>query len=296
MNIRRLLVRSALAVAILATVGLALDRLFPPDLARYLARSTEVVDANGRLLRAFTTEDGKWRLKTAVEDVDPVFLALLKDYEDHRFDTHWGVDPVAVVRAAGLWIARGHVVSGASTLSMQAARLLEPRSRSLPNKIIEAARALQLEWHYSKPEVLAIYLTLAPMGGNLEGVRAASFAYFGKEPRQLSAAEAALLVAIPQSPERRRPERAGNSAQAARDRVLVRGLEHGIIDRVLFDKAATRPVPDRRLAMPMQAPHLAAWLAGQSPGAIVPTTLPFELHTALPPLVPDEPRAFPARA
>src|SRR5437763_16647902 len=108
---------------------------------------------------------------------------------------------------------------------MQAARLLEPRSRSLPSKIVEAARAFQLEWRYSKREVLAIYLTLAPMGGNLEGVRAASFAYFGKEPRQLSTAEAALLVAIPQSPERRRPDRAGKSAQAARDRVLVRGLE-----------------------------------------------------------------------
>ena len=90
---------------------------------------------------------------------------------------------------------------------MQAARLLEPRPRTFVTKAIQAARALQLEWRYSKREVMAIYLTLAPMGGNLEGVRAASFAYFGKEPKQLSAAEAALLVAIPQSPERRRPER-----------------------------------------------------------------------------------------
>ena len=179
---------------------------------------------------------------------------------------------------------------------MQAARLLEPRPRGLLTKAIQSARALQLEWRYSKREVLAIYLTLAPMGGNLEGVRAASFAYFGKEPRQLSAAEAALLVAIPQSPERRRPERAGKSAQAARDRVLVRGLEHGIIDQVLFDKAASRPVPDRRLAMPMQAPHLAAWLAGQSPGAIVPTTLRFELQSALSQLVAEERGQFADRA
>src|SRR5262249_42176989 len=138
MKLRRLLVRSALAAAVLATAGLALDRIFPPNLERYQDRSTEVVDANGRLLRAFTTEDGKWRLKTTFEDVDPVYLALLKDYEDQRFDSHWGVDPLAVLRAAGLWIARGHVVSGASTLSMQAARLLEPRPRTLPNKIIEA--------------------------------------------------------------------------------------------------------------------------------------------------------------
>jgi len=296
MTVRRLLVRPALAVAILATAGLALDRLLPPDLARYQARSTEIVDANGRLLRAFTTEDGKWRLKTAVEDVDPVYLALLKDYEDHRFDTHWGVDPVAVVRAAGLWVARGHAVSGASTLSMQAARLLEPRPRTLPNKIIEAARALQLEWHYSKREVLAIYLTLAPMGGNLEGVRSASFAYFGKEPRQLSVAEAALLVAIPQSPNRRRPDRAPAAAQAGRDGVLLRGLEHGVIDQALFDAAISRPVPARRLGMPMNAPHLAAWIAGQSRGVIVPTTVRFELQSALSQLVADERAQFPDKA
>ena len=296
MNLRRVLAVAALAATILATGALALDRLFPPDLSRYHARSSETVDANGRLLRAFTTADGKWRLKTTVDDVDPVYLALLKAYEDRRFDDHWGIDPLAAARAAGQWMARGRIVSGASTISMQAARLLEPRRRGLLTKAIQSARALQLEWRYSKREVLAIYLTLAPMGGNLEGVRAASFAYFGKEPRQLSAAEAALLVAIPQSPERRRPERAGKSAQAARDRVLVRGLEHGIIDQVLFDKAASRPVPDRRLAMPMQAPHLAAWLAGQSPGAIVPTTLRFELQSALSQLVAEERGQFADRA
>ncbi len=296
MNLRRFLAGLALAATSLAAGGLALDRAFPPDLARYHERSSETVDANGRLLRAFTTADGKWRLKTTVDDVDPVYLALLKAYEDRRFDDHWGIDPLAAARAAGQWIARGRIVSGASTISMQAARLLEPRPRGLLTKAIQSARALQLEWRYSKREVLAIYLTLAPMGGNLEGVRAASFAYFGKEPKQLSAAEAALLVAIPQSPERRRPERAGKSAQAARDRVLVRGLEHGIIDRVLFDKAASRPVPDRRLAMPMQAPHLAAWLAGQSPGAIVPTTLRFELQSALSQLVVEERGQFADRA
>ncbi len=301
MNFRRLLAVTALAATGLAAGGLALDRLFPPHLSRYHARSSETVDANGRLLRAFTTADGKWRLKTTVDDVDPVYLALLKAYEDRRFDDHWGIDPLAATRAASQWIARGRIVSGASTISMQAARLLEPHQfqrgpRGLLTKAIQSARALQLEWRYSKREVLAIYLTLAPMGGNLEGVRAASFAYFGKEPRQLSAAEAALLVAIPQSPERRRPERAGKSARAARDRVLVRGLEHGIIDQVLFDKAASRPVPDRRLAMPMQAPHLAAWLAGQSPGAIVPTTLRFELQSALSQLAAEERGQFADRA
>ncbi len=301
MNARRLLAGLALAATSLAAGGLALDRLFPPDLARYQERSTEVVDANGRLLRAFTTPDGKWRMKTGVEDVDPLYLSLLKAYEDRNFDRHPGVDPTAVVRAAGQLIERGRIVSGASTLSMQAARLLDPSqlrpgTRSFTTKLIQSARALQLEWRYSKREVLAIYLTLAPMGGNLEGVRAASFAYFGKEPKQLSAAEAALLVAIPQSPERRRPDRAADRARAARDRVLVRGLEHGIIDQPSYDRAASRPAPDRRLAMPMQAPHLAAWLAGQSPGATVPTTLRFELQAALAQLAAEEHAQFTDRA
>ncbi len=286
---RRVLVWPLLVVALVATTALALDRIFPPDLARYQARSTEIVDANGRLLRAFTTADGKWRLKTGVDEVDPTYLALLKAYEDRRFDAHWGIDPLAVLRAASQWAGSGRIVSGASTISMQAARLLdEQRPRGLLTKTIQSARALQLEWRYSKREILAIYLTLAPMGGNLEGVRAASFAYFGKEPRHLTAAEAALLVAIPQSPERRRPDRRAGSAQIGRDRVLVRGLEHGVIDNALFDMAASAPVPRRRLGMPMAAPHLSAWLAGQSPGTTVPTTIRYELQSALAQLVNDE--------
>jgi penicillin-binding protein 1C len=288
-KIPRLLGFALLAAASLAAAALALDRMFPPDLTRYQQRSTEVVDADNRLLRAFTTADGRWRLKTDVDQVDPLYLTLLKAYEDRRFDDHWGVDPLAAVRAAGQWIGRGKIVSGASTISMQAARLLDgPRPRGLLTKTIQSARAVQLEWRYSKREVMAIYLTLAPMGGNLEGVRAASLAYFGKEPAHLSAAEAALLVAIPQSPERRRPDRRPQSAEIGRDRVLARGLEHGLLDKATFDLAMNRAVPTKRLAMPMQAPHLATWLAGQSPGAVVPTTIRLELQEALTQLVTDE--------
>jgi penicillin-binding protein 1C len=285
---QRILVGAALAVTLAVTTALALDRICPPNLARYLDRSTEVVDANGRLLRAFTTDDGQWRLKTTVDDVDPTYLALLKAYEDGRFDWHPGVDPVSVVRAAARDIARGRIVSGASTLTMQAARLLEPRPRTFVAKAIEAARAVQLEWHFTKREVMGIYLTLAPMGGNLEGVRAASLAYFGKEPRQLTAAEAALLVAIPQSPTRRRPDRAPAAAQAGRDGVLARGLEDGVLDRKLYDAALSRPVPAQRLALPMNAPHLAAWLAAQSPNTTVPTTIRLQLQLSLGQLVAEE--------
>lgn len=284
----------SLIVAVSTTAMLALDRLFPPDLTRYQERSVEVRDSNDRLLRAFTTADGKWRLKAGIDDVDPMYVAMLKAYEDRRFDSHWGVDPLAALRAAEQWLGRGHIVSGASTISMQAARLLEPdklnpRSRSLGVKLVQTARALQLEWRFSKREVMAIYLTLAPMGGNLEGVRAASLAYFGKEPKQLSAAEAALLVAIPQSPERRRPERRPDSAQFGRDRVLARAFDDGVIDQAQFDAAIHQAVPARRLALPMHAQHLASWLGGQSaPGAVVPTTLRLELQRSLARLVDEE--------
>lgn len=288
MNMRRVLVRTALAVTLTVTAALALDRIFPPNLTRYLDRSTEVVDANGRLLRAFTTKDGLWRLKTTVDDVDPTYLVLLKAYEDSRFDYHFGVDPISIVRAAVQDIAHGRIVSGASTLTMQAARLLEPRPRTFVSKVIEAARAIQLEWHFSKREVMGIYLTLAPMGGNLEGVRAASLAYFGKEPRQLDAAEAALLVAIPQSPSRRRPDRSPAAAKDGRNGVLARGLEDHVLDRTLYDRAISRPVPTKRLALPMNAPHLAAWLSSQSPGTTIPTTIRFQLQSSLAQLVAEE--------
>jgi penicillin-binding protein 1C len=302
MNLQRLLVRCTLAVALGATAGLALDRLFPPDLARYRERSIEVRDSNNRLLRAFTTADGKWRLKTTVDDVDPVYLAMLKAYEDRRFDEHWGVDPLAVARAAAQWIVRGHIVSGASTIAMQAARLLDPerlapRSHSLLIKAVQTARALQLEWRYSRREVMEIYLTLAPMGGNLEGVRAASLAYFGKEPRHLSAAEAALLVAIPQSPERRRPDRRPRAAEFGRDRVLARALDDNIIDKAQFDAAVGQAVPQHRMAMPLLAPHLSGWLAGQSPaGAVVATTVRLELQRSLARLVAEERERLPDKA
>src|SRR5581483_12441185 len=180
----RPLKRTIIATAVLAALaGLSLaDAAFPPDMTRYRTLSQEVVARDGTLLRAYLSKDGFWRLKTGVRDVDPRYLVLLKAYEDKRFGEHWGVDPFAMLRAFGQLVSAGHVVSGASTLTMQAARLLEPRPRSIGAKLFQMVRAVQLEERYSKDRILGIYLTLAPFGGNLEGVRAASLAYFGKEP------------------------------------------------------------------------------------------------------------------
>jgi len=236
-----------------------------PDLSA-LPYSKEVVDREGRLLRPYATGDGRWRLKAEVSDVDPRYLAMLIAYEDRRFYSHRGVDPVALLRAAWQWAAHREIVSGASTLTMQVARLLEPRSeRTLGAKLRQMMRAIELERALSKGEILSLYLSLAPYGGNLEGVRAASLAYFGKEPMRLSRAEAALLVALPQSPEARRPDRHIDRARRARARVLDRVADAAGIPADEVAAAKAHPVPLQRKPMPALAPHAADQAVAAAP-------------------------------
>jgi penicillin-binding protein 1C len=235
-------------------------------LGRDLEASHVVLDREGRLLRAYTTSDGRWRLPATAKDVDPRFLKLLFAYEDKRFREHHGVDAFALTRAALQFATSGHIVSGGSTITMQVARLLEPRHhRSLSAKMRQIARALELERALSKQQILALYLTLAPYGGNLEGIRAASLAYFGKEPRHLSLAEAALLVALPQSPELRRPDRFPDTARAARDRVLDRAAAAGVVPRDEIARAESAAVPHARRLLPVLAPHAADQVAASEP-------------------------------
>ncbi|MBN9587896.1 MAG: hypothetical protein BGN85_01585 [Alphaproteobacteria bacterium 64-11] len=249
------------------------DRANPPDMTRASTLSPEVAARDGTLLRAFLSKDGAWRIHTTPDQVGPRYLAMLKAYEDQRFDSHFGVDPGALLRAALQLVSVGHIVSGGSTLTMQVARLLEPdyfRRHNVPAKFFQIVRALQLEERYSKSEILSLYLTLAPMGGNLEGVRAASLSYFGKEPARLDLAQSALLVALPQSPTRQRPDRHAQAARHGRDHVLARMVEEGVI--TAGDAAAARKegVPFARQPMPLEAPHLAQRLVLQAqavPGA-----------------------------
>jgi penicillin-binding protein 1C len=232
--------------------------LGPAPLGKNLEYSHVVLDREGRLLRAYATTEGRWRLPVSERDVDPRFLKLLFTYEDKRFREHHGIDPLSMGRAAVQLVTRGQIISGGSTISMQVARLLEPRERrSLGAKMRQIVRALELESALGKDGVLALYLALAPYGGNLEGVRAASLAYFGKEPRKLSLAEAALLVALPQSPELRRPDRFPTAARAARDRVLDRAALAGLLPRDEIARAKTQPVPHERKPLPVLAPHAA---------------------------------------
>nr|WP_246301157.1 penicillin-binding protein 1C [Rhizobium rhizolycopersici] len=234
------------------------DAAFPPPIEKAREVSREVVDADGRLLRAFATSEGLWRLRTTSKDVDPQFVRMLLAYEDQRFYEHRGIDPLALLRAAGQLVSHARIVSGASTLSMQVARLIEPREgRSLLAKARQIARAIQIERRLGKAEILDLYLTHAPYGGNLEGVRAASLSYFGKEPKRLSVAEAALLVALPQLPERRRPDRFPKMAEAARERVLTRMAVSTVIGEGEAERAGGETVPNRRLQLPALAPHLS---------------------------------------
>jgi len=278
---KRAVIAASIAVTFIALSAVA-DIAFPPDMSRYRALSPEVVDRHGVLLRPFLSKDGYWRLKTTAADVNPRYLALLKAYEDKRFDAHWGVDPLAMVRATLQLGHAGHIVSGGSTLTMQAARLLEPRPRGLGAKLIQMARAIQLEERYSKDEILSIYLTLAPFGGNLEGVRAASLAYFGKPPSALDLSEAALLVALPQSPARDRPDRHGLAAIKGRDKVLARMVEERVVTPSDANVARKEGVASLRLQMPLAAPHLAQHLKRAHPGSTrLLTTLDAALQSAI---------------
>lgn len=259
---RRIRAAAAAAFCLLVLAGLATwrvtEEIGPLDLSVADARSTIVVDREGRLLRPFATPEGRWRLPVEVADVDPRYLAMLTAYEDARFTQHGGIDLRALLRAGGQMVTRGSIISGGSTLTMQVARLLEPREeRSLGTKLRQMVRAVQLEHRFSKEEILRLYLLLAPFGGNLEGARAASLSYFGREPKRLSFAEAALLVALPQSPELRRPDRDQEAARQARDRVLDRARQRGVITAQEAAAAKAEPVPRVRRGFPMIAAHAA---------------------------------------
>jgi penicillin-binding protein 1C len=220
--------------------------------------SIEVLDRKGDLLRAYTVADGRWRLALPPDKVDPTYIAMLLAYEDKRFRDHNGVDLRSMTRAVLQAAWNGRVVSGGSTLTMQVARLLEEGTTGeVGGKLRQMRVALALERRLTKDQILQLYLHLAPFGGNLEGVRAASISYFGKEPKRLTPAEAALLVAIPQSPENRRPDRAADKAEAARNRVLARAVGAGVIDADEAEAALREEVPGLRKPFPALAPHLA---------------------------------------
>lgn len=267
---RRALATLPSLLFVLSLLPIALDRIFPPDLSRLASVGTEVVDRNDRPLAVLPASGGVWRFRADTEP--PHVTNLLIAVEDKRFWYHPGVDPLALIRATAQLVRSGRIISGGSTIAMQAARLLHPRARTVRAKLIEMARALQLELRFGRHGVLDIWMTLAPFGGNLEGIRAGSLAWFGVPPEALEPTQAALLVAIPRRPERLRPDRHPDAARIVRDRVLAVGYHAGLL------ASSDGPVPAARLPLPRHAPQFVASLPREP---VVRTTLDLPLQAAL---------------
>jgi len=264
---RRLPIRTALRwglAGVLATL-LVLDLAFPLPLPPARDASTLVTAADGTPLRAFADRDGVWRYPADAGTVSPLYLQALLGYEDRAFHRHPGINPWALLRAAGQWLRNGHVVSGGSTLTMQVARILDPHTRTPWGKLKQLLRALQLEAHLDKARILQLYLERAPYGGTIEGVEAASWAYLGKPASRLSHAEAALLAVLPQSPSTLRPDRHPERARRARDKVLDRMATLGTWTPEQVADARIEPVVARALQPPLHAALLAERLRAAAP-------------------------------
>lgn len=247
--------QSGAALLFLVGLSIILDQVFPPPLHKAEAVSVMVTDRSGKALRAFPTERGGWRFSADLDQIDPAFLDALIRVEDKRFYKHWGVDWFGLTRAFLDSARAGRVVSGGSTITMQTARLLEPRKRTVGSKLIEIVRAHQIEARLTKDEILELYLTLAPYGGNLEGVRAASWSYFGHEANRLTDDEIALLIALPQSPEMRRPDRYPEHAADARDWVAEKLSRYGVYSNQRWDEVRSASIKSTRQNFPADAWH-----------------------------------------
>jgi penicillin-binding protein 1C len=215
-----------------------------------------LLDQGGEILCANLSRDEKWRLPIGLDEVPPLYLKMLIAYEDKRFYSHPGVDPFALTRGLWQWLKYGRIISGGSTLTMQTVRLIRPRPRTLLYKLEEIFQALRLELVYSKKEILTMYLTLAPYGGNVEGVRAANLTYFQQDPQQMTPAQMALLVVMPQLPTALRPHIHPKKAKTFRNKVLARMQENGILTVQQLQEAMGDPIPCSRSSFPRYAPHV----------------------------------------
>lgn len=227
--------------------------------------SLRVLDRDGRTLRVYLADDHQIRLPVDLEAVSPHLRDAVLVYEDRYFRWHPGINPVATVRAAWLNLRAGRVISGGSTITQQLARMLDPRPRTIPAKLIEAFRALQLELRLSKDDIFAAYLNRAPYGGNIVGVEAAAHVWFGKPASALGPGEAATLAAIPQSPANLRPDGNRAAVQARRDEVLRRMFVHGRIDSAAHARALHESIPQNRRPFPLYAPHFCDDLRARFP-------------------------------
>ncbi len=231
-------------------------------------RSVALLDREGGLLGARAAADGQWRLDPGVATPDPRFEACLVRYEDRHFRWHPGINPVALVRALWLNLRAGRVVSGGSTLTMQVARMARGGPRTVGNKLLDIALAVGLELRYSKDELLGLYAANAPFGGNVVGLEAACWRYFGHGPQQLSWAEAATLAVLPNAPALVHPGRRRKELATKRNRLLDRLRDDGSLTALEWSLAREEPLPETPLRLPDRAPHLLATLGRDHQGSL----------------------------
>lgn len=284
----------AASVLLVCAVWVA-DKIWPLPL-REVNPARVVVAHDGTPLWRFADADGIWRYPVTLEEVSPRYLEALINYEDRWFWQHPGVNPLSILRAAWQDLSSGRVISGGSTLTMQVARLLDPHPRTFGGKFRQLWRALQLEWHLSKRDILTLYLNRAPFGGTLQGIGAASWAYLGKPPSQLSYSEAALLAVLPQAPSRLRPDRWPDRAEAARNKVLERMAIQGIWSPRQVEESREEPVWLTPRQMPQLAPLFSRMMLGKNQGDKIVTTLDAGLQRQLEELAQNWKGRLPARS
>lgn len=259
-----------LAICIVAIVAVvfSLDRwIFPfPNDKLHRKPATFVYDQQGMLLRCFLSEDQFWRKPVKLEDISPLLTKSVLAREDRWFYYHPGINLFSLIQAAVDNVRAGEIVRGGSTITMQIARMIEPKPRTIKSKIVEILRALQLEMRYSKDELLTFYFNLAPYGGNIEGIGAAAYFYFGKNPDELTPAQAALLTAIPNSPNSFRPRENMADCYDLRGRVLSVMKNKHIISSAQYADAQLEEIPSHLIIPPLLAPHITRDLALAHPG------------------------------
>lgn len=291
----RLLALAGSRCAIAGSGVWAADKIWPLPLHE-VDPARVVVAYDGTPLWRFADADGIWRYPVTIDEVSPRYLEALINYEDRWFWKHPGVNPFSVLRAAWQDLSSGRVVSGGSTLTMQVARLLDPHPRTFGGKFRQLWRALQLEWHLSKRDILTLYLNRAPFGGTLQGVGAASWAYLGKSPAQLSYSDAALLAVLPQAPSRLRPDRWPDRAEAARNKVLERMATQGVWPARQVQESREEPVWLAPRQMPQLAPLFSRMMLGKSRSDKIVTTLDAGLQRQLEELAQNWKGRLPARS
>ncbi|MBS7827105.1 penicillin-binding protein 1C [Wohlfahrtiimonas chitiniclastica] len=291
-----LLCASFVGLVLLLIAAFMLFNHFYPLSIPKIEPSVVVVDQKGEVLRQFADSEGIFRHWVTLDDVNPYYLNALIHYEDRYFYHHFGINPLATLRAFGQWVGHRKIISGSSTLTMQVARLLYPHERTFMGKIEQMFRAIQLEQQLTKAEILTLYINIAPMGGNIEGVQAASWRYFGKDAASLNIAESALLVALPQRPSVYRPDHSLTKALYARNKVLARLADFGEISPTDALRYQQEPINYTPSSTQFSAPLLAENLKQQSDQHVIHTTLDGQLQRKIESLLHSQSKTWPDKA